>query len=77
MNLGDDESKYQVEDSNVEDDEFLKKIENNMLNEMSLRGISGIRRVFMRELDKKDSIDEQGNYVEDKEWILETEGILL
>eukprot|EP01114_Cavostelium_apophysatum_P013538 TRINITY_DN32_c0_g1_i1.p1 TRINITY_DN32_c0_g1~~TRINITY_DN32_c0_g1_i1.p1 ORF type:complete len:1763 (-),score=484.60 TRINITY_DN32_c0_g1_i1:80-5368(-) len=76
--MGDDESKYQVEDSAVEDDEFLKKIENNMLNEMTLRGIPGIKRVFMRELEKKDTFDEDGRYVEDsKEWILETEGIAL
>ena len=39
-----------------EDYIFLKKIETAMLSEMTLRGVEGIRRVFMRE-PKLDGID--------------------
>jgi DNA-directed RNA polymerase II subunit RPB1 len=63
--MNDDDSKYQIqEETTVDDDEFLKKIETNMLNEMALRGIPGIRKVFMRELDRKDKFDDDGRYVE-------------
>jgi DNA-directed RNA polymerase II subunit RPB1 len=62
----------------VDDDEFLKRIEANMLSEMTLQGIAGIKKVFMREIPKKDAFDEAGQYEEGKkEWILETEGIAL
>jgi len=81
--VGDEEAKYQAamnaDDGNgIEDDEFLKRIESNMLNDMVLKGITGIKRVFMREVDKKDTFDENGRYVEGrKEWILDTDGIAL
>src|SRR5215475_4939651 len=76
--MNDEDSKYQMDDAAVGDDEFLRRIEGNMLSEMVLRGIPGIKKVFMRELDRKDRFDEDGKYKEQyKEWILDTEGINL
>ena len=37
------------EEDTIEEDVFLKRIEANMLNSVSLRGIEGIRRVFLSE----------------------------
>jgi len=71
--VNEDETKY--DESNTDDDEFLRRIESNMLSEMSLRGIPGIRKVFMKEVDKKDTFDTNtGAYVGAKEWVLETDG---
>eukprot|EP01117_Protostelium_nocturnum_P012755 TRINITY_DN4718_c0_g2_i1.p1 TRINITY_DN4718_c0_g2~~TRINITY_DN4718_c0_g2_i1.p1 ORF type:complete len:1744 (-),score=622.93 TRINITY_DN4718_c0_g2_i1:65-5296(-) len=78
--VNDDDSKYS--DENAEgstDDEFLKKIESNMLSEMTLRGIKGITKVFMRKLTKRNEYDRaSGKPIEKfEEWILDTEGINL
>ena len=64
------------DEANTDDDEFLKRIEANMLSDMSLRGVSGITKVFMKEVDRKDRIDENtGTFVDKyKEWVLETGG---
>jgi DNA-directed RNA polymerase II subunit RPB1 len=64
------------DEANTDDDEFLKRIEANMLSDMSLRGVSGISKVFMKEVDRKDRIDENtGTFGEKyKEWVLETGG---
>jgi DNA-directed RNA polymerase II subunit RPB1 len=60
-----------------EDYVFLKKIETAMLSEMTLRGVEGIRRVFMRE-PKLDGIDpETGAAIRYHEWLLDTEGVNL
>jgi len=67
-------------DENMEDpdeDLFLKKIENNLLNKMTLRGIDRITKVFMRE-EKRKVLGADGKYSEDiKEWMLDTEGVNL
>jgi len=57
---------------------FLDEL-TNMLTEMALQGIPGIKKAFMRELEKKDTWDERtGKYLNGyKEWILDTEGINL
>jgi len=61
-----------------QDDEFLKKIEQNMLSEMILRGIEGIKKVFMRDVKRTNAFDDKGSYDRSKgEWTLETEGINL
>ncbi|KAH9994498.1 beta and beta-prime subunits of DNA dependent RNA-polymerase [Russula vinacea] len=61
----------------IEEDIFLRQLENTMLNSISLRGVKGIRRVFLMHHDKTiievdGSIRTGGeNY---KEWVLETDG---
>ncbi|KAF8885266.1 hypothetical protein CPB84DRAFT_1850463 [Gymnopilus junonius] len=47
----------------IEEDIFLRQLENTMLNSVSLRGVKGIHRVFLTE--------------QDKEWVLETDGVNL
>jgi DNA-directed RNA polymerase II subunit RPB1 len=63
----------------VEEDIFLRQLENTMLNSVSLRGVPGIERVFLLEHDKiivtrDGSIEARG---EEKEWVLETDGVNL
>ncbi|KAH9891211.1 beta and beta-prime subunits of DNA dependent RNA-polymerase [Cubamyces lactineus] len=62
----------------VEEDIFLRQLENTMLNSVSLRGVPGIQRVFLLEHDKI-SISPSGNIEAraDKEWVLETDGVNL
>ncbi|KAA1468311.1 beta and beta-prime subunits of DNA dependent RNA-polymerase [Dentipellis sp. KUC8613] len=62
----------------IEEDIFLRQLENTMLNSVSLRGVKGIQRVFLLEHDKvvitdKGSIKARDN----KEWVLETDGVNL
>ncbi|TIB06195.1 hypothetical protein E3P96_00699 [Wallemia ichthyophaga] len=72
--VGDDPSTK--EDDGVSEDVFLKKIENNMLSNISLRGIEGITRVFIVER-KKEVIAEGGRFERQQEWVLETDGVNL
>eukprot|EP00005_Dracoamoeba_jomungandri_P005646 CAMPEP_0174262196 /NCGR_PEP_ID=MMETSP0439-20130205/12829_1 /TAXON_ID=0 /ORGANISM="Stereomyxa ramosa, Strain Chinc5" /LENGTH=1899 /DNA_ID=CAMNT_0015346859 /DNA_START=57 /DNA_END=5756 /DNA_ORIENTATION=+ len=71
--MNDDEAKYAEEGGNDEDT-FLKAIESNILREMSLKGIDGIKKVFMRQDTHKVVFDEHGGYQTGFEWILDTEG---
>ena len=60
------------------DDTFLKKLEQNMLDEVALRGVPGIRKVFMRQ--EKQAIvtwDDDKGFQPDEQWVLETEGVNL
>ncbi|KAH9170999.1 beta and beta-prime subunits of DNA dependent RNA-polymerase [Lactarius sanguifluus] len=64
----------------IEEDIFLRQLENTMLNSISLRGVKGIRRVFLMKHDKT-LIEEDGTIVTGKsgdivhtEWVLETDG---
>ncbi|PJF20167.1 DNA-directed RNA polymerase subunit [Paramicrosporidium saccamoebae] len=69
MNDEDDEAR-------IEEDVFLRRIESNMLNSINLRGIDGIRRVFL--VDHKGvTINDKGEFETQSEWILETEGVNL
>lgn len=74
-NEKDDEEEIQIEE-----DQFLRQIENTMLNNITLRGVDNIRRVFMMEREKT-TILPSGLYAgkenSDKEWTLETDGINL
>ncbi|RKO97749.1 beta and beta-prime subunits of DNA dependent RNA-polymerase [Caulochytrium protostelioides] len=63
-------------ESQVEEDTFLRRIEDNMLNDVSLCGIEGINRVFITE-NKSVFIDANGEYKHKQEYMLETEGIRL
>jgi DNA-directed RNA polymerase II subunit RPB1 len=61
----------------IEEDIFLRQLENTMLNSISLRGVKGIRRVFLMHHDKT-IIEEDGSIRTGgdkyKEWVLETDG---
>ncbi|KAG8880570.1 DNA-directed RNA polymerase II subunit rpb1 [Tulasnella sp. 332] len=73
---GDDKDDFDTS----EEDVFLRQVENNMLNSVSLRGVEGIRKVFMIKQDKV-LINDAGLHTSKaddiKEWILETDGINL
>jgi DNA-directed RNA polymerase II subunit RPB1 len=62
----------------IEEDIFLRQLENTMLNSVSLRGVKGINRVFLMENDRitisKDGSIKNG---QEKEWVLETDGVNL
>ncbi|CAE7405431.1 polr2a [Symbiodinium pilosum] len=54
---------------------FLRTIESNILKEMTLKGIEGIKKVFMRE-DKVTKYDEKtGKFERSQEWVLDTDGV--
>jgi len=60
-----------------EDYMFLKKFESNMLSQLTLRGVEGVTRVFMRQ-PKRDIVDrETGQTKTVSEWVLDTEGVNL
>lgn len=61
-----------TEDKNFK---FLRTIESNILKEMTLKGIQGIKKVFMRE-DKVTKYDERtGKFERSQEWVLDTDGV--
>ncbi|KAG6853308.1 DNA-directed RNA polymerase II subunit rpb1 [Blastosporella zonata] len=64
------------EDEKVEEDQFLRALETTMLNSVSLRGVKGVKRVFLMEQDKV-IVDTQGSIEKEKEWVLETDGVNL
>ncbi|KAF7426815.1 DNA-directed RNA polymerase II subunit rpb1 [Pleurotus ostreatus] len=60
--------------SEVEEDVFLRQLENTMLSSVSLRGVENINRVFLMEHDKVTAAEDssiQAN--QEKEWVLETD----
>jgi len=60
-----------------DDDVFLKKVEESLLNTMELRGIKGISKVFLRQ-EKKALFTPSGKYQKDEDqWVLDTEGVAL
>jgi DNA-directed RNA polymerase II subunit RPB1 len=67
-----------AEDLSMEEDIFLRSLENTMLNSVSLRGVKGVKRVFLTEQDMI-TISPEGNIVngKEKEWVLETDGVNL
>ena len=70
--ISEDPSEKQA-DVQEEEDVFLKKIENSLLNSISLRGIKNIARVYMVE-KKKTFIKGDGTFGSQMEWYLETSG---
>jgi DNA-directed RNA polymerase II subunit RPB1 len=71
----DEENKAPDQEGSVGDDDvFLKQIESNMLTEMDLKGIEGIKKVFIREDKNKVAIDARGKYTKANELVLDTEG---
>lgn len=62
----------------IEEDIFLRQLENTMLNSVSLRGVKGIKRVYLLKHDKVMVTAEGGiTDKQQKEWVLETDGINL
>ncbi|KAF5376975.1 hypothetical protein D9615_007212 [Tricholomella constricta] len=62
----------------IEEDIFLRQLENTMLNSVSLRGVKGVKRVFLMEQDKV--VVTPAGSIEtgrEKEWVLETDGVNL
>ncbi|KAH0590072.1 DNA-directed RNA polymerase II subunit rpb1 [Termitomyces sp. J132] len=66
------------EDDKIEEDQFLRALETTMLNSVSLRGVKGVKRVFLME-QKKVVITPDGSIdtEKEKEWVLETDGVNL
>jgi DNA-directed RNA polymerase II subunit RPB1 len=59
-----------------EDEVFLKRIEANMLDQLKLRGVPGVHKVYMRDVQVVEWNENEG-FVRDpahKEWILDTDG---
>ncbi|EGN92710.1 hypothetical protein SERLA73DRAFT_98944 [Serpula lacrymans var. lacrymans S7.3] len=60
----------------IEEDIFLRQLENTMLNSVSLRGVKDIERVFLLQHDKV-YFNDEGSIKSKKEWVLETDGVNL
>jgi DNA-directed RNA polymerase II subunit RPB1 len=59
----------------IEEDVFLRQLENTMLSSVALRGVQGINQACLVQYDKvtitkESNIDAQS----EKEWVLETDG---
>lgn len=79
VNNGGNKDEEDQETDKMDDDVFLRCIENYILSDMELVGIPSIKKVYLHkptsELDKKRIIiDEKGEYNPLSEWILETDG---
>merc|ERR550517_1378710 len=65
------------EDPDNAEDQFLRQIENKLLTDISLTGIKGIKKVFMRR-ESRGFWNKDGTWNnEKKEWVLDTEGVNL
>jgi DNA-directed RNA polymerase II subunit RPB1 len=59
------------------DDMFLRRIESEILSQMSLGGMVSIKKVFMRQT-KRTFVDfDTGEYKSADEWVLDTDGVNL
>jgi DNA-directed RNA polymerase II subunit RPB1 len=56
--------------------DFLRKLEENMMNGLSLRGIPNIRKVFLRKAKRK-IYNDAGEQKDEEEYVLDTEGVNL
>ena len=74
--MNDEETKDQELNSTLEEDVFLRRLEANMLTDLTLKGVRDIHRVFIV-TKKYVSVKENGEYQRNDEWVLETEGINL
>jgi len=57
-----------------DDDIFLKRLEKSLLQNLKLRGVDHIHKVFMRGGSKRTVWDPKSGFVVKDEWVLETEG---
>jgi hypothetical protein len=57
-------------------EDILKSLENSILKELSLKGISQIKKVYVKEAKRQYFDSNTGAYVSDKskEWVIETDG---
>ncbi|ODQ55873.1 Rna polymerase II [Saitoella complicata NRRL Y-17804] len=70
---GDDDDK---DEATFEEETFLQRMAELMLDQTTLRGVPGIDRVFMSEQDRS-IINAAGAYEKQKEWTLDTVGLNL
>ncbi|KAJ3031117.1 DNA-directed RNA polymerase II subunit rpb1 [Rhizophlyctis rosea] len=73
-----DPKDLEEEENRQEQDVFLRKIENNILNAVDLGGVPGIQRAYINEIDVI-SFDEKGSLQQKgkKEFVLDTSGVAL
>ncbi|KAL5534789.1 hypothetical protein ACEPAG_1253 [Sanghuangporus baumii] len=70
--------KDEEEGDTVDEDIFLRQLEHTMLDSVSLRGVPGIQRVFLLAHDRIVVTDDGSiQKSEEKEWVLETDGVNL
>eukprot|EP00924_Labyrinthula_sp_SR-Ha-C_P008403 augustus_masked-scaffold_11-processed-gene-12.79-mRNA-1 protein AED:0.00 eAED:0.00 QI:0/-1/0/1/-1/1/1/0/1836 len=64
------------EDDEFEEEPLLRQVEQILLNKMCLRGVKGIKKVFIREDKKKIWAADTpfGGFVDNNEWVLDTDG---
>eukprot|EP00178_Gracilaria_changii_P002976 TRINITY_DN1436_c0_g1_i1.p1 TRINITY_DN1436_c0_g1~~TRINITY_DN1436_c0_g1_i1.p1 ORF type:complete len:1836 (-),score=205.39 TRINITY_DN1436_c0_g1_i1:2057-7564(-) len=67
-----DEESYEDDDS-----VFLRRLEGNLLQQMNLGGIAGIRKVFMRKSRQTYVDNATGTFKTKEEWVLDTDGVNL
>jgi DNA-directed RNA polymerase II subunit RPB1 len=77
-----EQTKSQEEDIDTEEDVMLKRLENHMLDEVTLKGVKGISRAFINNRDRiKETADGalvmKRDQDECSEWILDTSGTAL
>jgi len=74
--LQDEQAPVDDDDDQDEDRDFrfLRNIENNILKEMTLKGVHGIKKVFMREEVVSRYNEQVGDFSRHKEWVLDTDG---
>lgn len=74
--------KGEAEESDLEEDTMLKRLENHILDELTLNGVKGIKRAFLNDKDRI-KVKDDGEMVmikddpECKEWVLDTTGTSL
>ena len=64
----------EADDEEVDDYRFLLRLEEKLLSDIALKGIDGVKKVYMREetITKFDAT--KGTFDRTKEWILDTDG---
>lgn len=77
-----EQAKSQDEDVDSEEDVMLKRLENHMLDEVTLKGVKGISRAFINNRDRikttaEGSLIMKRDDPECSEWILDTSGTAL
>lgn len=76
MDEGGGDGEEQVD--KMQDDQFLKLIEQNILSDMTLQGIESIAKVYMTQPIEKEKkrieISDEGEFKTNTEWVLETDG---
>ncbi|KAJ3330587.1 DNA-directed RNA polymerase II subunit rpb1, partial [Blyttiomyces sp. JEL0837] len=65
--------KEKDEEPVLNEDFFLRSLENNLLNNIEICGVTGIAKAFISQ-NKFQRIDTAGKYVQEKNYFLETEG---